>query len=56
MIVSIVKISEMKLINFYHLEYSDYWPHLYFYAHNVSADTSFGFLQVFCIELGRLHR
>ena len=28
----------------YCLEYSDYWPHLYCYTHNVSADMSFSLL------------
>ena len=32
--------SEKKLDNYYYLEYSDYWPHLYFYNLNVSVDLS----------------
>ena len=40
----------------YHLEYSDYLPHLYVYAHNVSAATSLGILQVFYVEHGSQHR
>ena len=28
----------MKLDNLYHLEYSDYYLHLYGYIHNVSAE------------------
>ena len=40
----------MKLDNCYYLEYLDYWPHLYFYIHNVSADMSFGLLHVFHVE------
>ena len=32
---------------FYHLEYSDYGPHLYCYSNNVSVDLFFGFLQYF---------
>ena len=35
----------------YYLEYLDYLPHLYCYTHNVSADMSFGLLQVFHVEL-----
>ena len=37
----------MKLDNFSFLEYSDYWPHLYCYTQNISANRFFGFLQVF---------
>ena len=39
-------------MNCYCLEYSDNWLHLYCYNHNVSADTSFGLLRVFHVELG----
>ena len=38
--------------SFYHFEYSDHCLHL----HNVLADTSFGLLQVYYIELRSLHR
>ena len=51
-----VKISVMKLDNFYHLEYSDYWPHLYCYTHNVLADISFSLLQVFHVKLRSQHK
>ena len=37
----------MKSDNFYHIEYSDYHLHLHCYTHNVSANMSFGLLQVF---------
>ena len=36
--------------------YSDYYRHLYRYIHNVSTEASFGFLQVFLVKLGSLHR
>ena len=39
---------------FYHKGFSDYCLHLYCYFHNVSADMSSGFLQVF-VELRNLH-
>ena len=42
----LVKISEMTFNNCHHLKYSDYWPYLYCYSQNVSADVSFGLLQV----------
>ena len=32
-------------------EYSDFWPHLYCYLQNISANLSFGLLQVFHVEL-----
>ena len=44
---SFIFISEMKLDNFYHLEYSDFCLHLYCYIHSVSVDASFGLLLVF---------
>ena len=42
------------MVNFYHEGFSDYCLHLYCYFHNISADMSLGFLQVF-VELGNLH-
>ena len=36
-----VSISEIKLDNFYHLEYSNNWPHLHCYTHNVLVDMFF---------------
>ena len=36
----------MKLDSFYYFEYSDYWPHLYCYIHNVPADKSFSLLRI----------
>ena len=36
----------MKQDHFYHLEYSDYAPHLHCYAHNILADMFFGLLRV----------
>ena len=36
----------------YYLEYSDYWPHLYCYTHNISTDMFLGLLQAFHVELG----
>ena len=45
----------MKKKNFYHLVYSNNCLHLYCYIHNVSADTSFGLLKGFLVELGSLH-
>ena len=42
----------MRLNN---LGYSDYCLQLYCYIHNISADASFGLLQVFCVELWSLH-
>ena len=49
----VVWISETKLDVFYHSGFSDFYL-LYGYVHNVSADMSFGLLQVF-VELGSLH-
>ena len=46
----------MKLDNFYHIEYLDYCLNLYCYIHNVSADASFDFVQVFHVELGSPRR
>ena len=34
----------MRLDNCYNFENSDYWPHLYYYNHNVSADMFFDLL------------
>ena len=42
-----------KRTEFYHSGFTDYYLHLYCYIHNVSADMSFGLLQVF-VELGSL--
>ena len=42
--------------NFYRLEYSKFWRHLHCYTYNVSADMSFGLLQVFHVELESLRR
>ena len=36
----------------YYFEYLDYWPHVYCYTHNISANMSFGFLQVFHVDKG----
>ena len=47
-IVLIVLFFEMKLDNFYYLEYLDYCLHLYCYIH-VLADVSFSHLLVFKI-------
>ena len=41
-------------VSFYHLQYSDYY--LLRYIHNVSANASFGLLQVFHVEHGSPHR
>ena len=41
---------------FYCLEYSDYWPHLYCDTHNVSADMFFSLLQEFYVAIGSPHR
>ena len=54
--VYFVKISATKLVNCYDLEYSDHWPHLYCYTHNVSANISFSFLQVFHVKHRSHHR
>ena len=44
--------ATLQIIFFcYHLEYSDYWPHLYCYTSNVSANMPFGLLHVFHVEL-----
>ena len=51
--IEYLRISETKL-DFYHEGFSDYCLHLYCYFHNVSADMSSGFLQVF-VELGNLN-
>ena len=40
--VFVVKISETKLVDFYHEGFSDYCLHLYCYFHNVLADMSSG--------------
>ena len=50
-------INELFLtkLNYYYLGYSNFWPHLYCFNHNVSADMSFGLLQVFHVELGNPH-
>ena len=40
----------------YYLEYSDCWPHLCCYTHNVSTDKSFGLLQVFHVSFESLQR
>ena len=44
----------MNFVVFYHQGFSDYCLRLYCYFHNVSADMSFGLLQVF-VELENLH-
>ena len=46
----------MELDNFYILEYSEYWSHLHFYSHNLSADMSFSLLQVFHGAPWNLHK
>ena len=46
----------MKLDDCYRFVYSNHCLHLYCYIHNVSADVSFGLLQVFLVELQSLHR
>ena len=51
-----IKISLTKLDNYYYFEYSDFWPHFYNYNRNVSDDISFGFLQVFYVELETSYR
>ena len=33
-----VKISEMKLDNFHHLAYSEYYHHFYCYVHSILAN------------------
>ena len=38
----------------YYFEYSDNRPHLYCYTYNVSADMSFGFIQVFMFSPKKL--
>ena len=40
----------MKPDNFHHQEYSGYCLHFHCYTLNVSADISFGLLQVFRVE------
>ena len=42
----------MKLENYHFLEYLDYWPHLYYYTHNVSVDTSSAFFRCFMLNSG----
>ena len=42
----------MKLENCYYLEYLDYWPDLYNYNHNVSANISSAFFRCFMSNLG----
>ena len=46
----------MKLGKFYNLEYLEYCLQLYGYIHNVLADASFGFLQVFLVELRSIQK
>ena len=53
---SLSKFLNMKLDNFYHSEYLEYCLHLHCNVHYVSADASFGLLQVFHVELGSPHR
>ena len=48
-----VKISEMKLDNFYHLDYSGYCLHYYIY--NILANASFSLLLVFLVKFRSLH-
>ena len=43
-------------MHYYYLKHSDYWPYLYCYNHNISANMSFSLLQVFHIELRSPHR
>ena len=51
--VLFIKISEMKLNQFYYLKNSD---DCYNFIHNVSVDTSFGLLQMFQVELWSSYR
>ena len=46
----------MKLEKCYHLEYSGYCLHLYYYIHYVSTDASFDLLEVLYVKLRSLHR
>ena len=42
--------------SFYYLEYLDNCFYLHGFTHNLSADKSFGFFQVYHVKLSRLHR
>ena len=42
----------MTLNYFYYFEHSNYCLQLHYYNPNVSADTSFGLLRLFHVELG----
>ena len=44
--------KKKKTFGLYHWEYTDDYPHRYFYTHDISADASLGLLQVFHVELG----
>ena len=45
----------MRLDDSFYLWYSDYFPYLYCYIHNVSANVPFGIFQVFLVKLKSLH-
>ena len=45
-------LSILANVNHYYLEYSDYWPHVYCYNHNVSADMSSVFFGCFLSNMG----
>ena len=51
----LAQISEAKPDDFYHLEYSENSLYLHYYTYNVSADTPFGLLQVYYVELKKQH-
>ena len=51
----VVGISEIKLDNFYHSGFLNSCLRLYCYIHNIPADMSSGFVQVF-VKLRNLHR
>ena len=40
----------------YHIEYSDYCPYIYCYNHNILADMSFSFPEVFHAEFRSAHK
>ena len=52
--VFFVKISEMKLDDFYHQGFLNYCLNLYCYFHNISSDMSSGLLQVFFVKISEM--
>ena len=45
----------MKLDEFYHLQYSHYWLHIYCYTDNALAHVSFGLHQLFYVKVRKQH-